>query len=188
MTDFDSIFLKYHHPLFLYTLKFIEDENEALDLVQEVFIAVWEKGQYIGVEAQVKAYLFTAVKNSCLNYFKHQKVVKKFEHYAAIQLREMEAAYYQEGEKSLIERETIQIIDQAIDSLDTIYREVITLSRYEGLKNKEIAERLNIPVRTVETRIFRALSLLKEKVSIKKIFLLFFNKLRRRKDLKMNKY
>lgn len=174
MTDFDRFFLKYHHPVLLYTLKFIGDENEALDLVQDVFIAVWEKGQYRGNEEQVKAYMFTVMKNSCLNYIKHQKVVRKFEHHVALQLKEMEAIHYQSGEKSLIEKEELKSIVDFVASLSDIYREVIVLSRYKGLKNSEIADRLNIPVRTVETRIFRALSLLKERISRKSVFVLMY--------------
>nr|MBD3621627.1 sigma-70 family RNA polymerase sigma factor [Sunxiuqinia sp.] len=76
-----------------------------------------------------------------------------------------EIRYFESGEKSLIEKESLAKIDQAIHSLSAIHREVIELSRFEGLKNKEIAERLNIPVRTVETRLFRALASLKEKLS-----------------------
>ena len=176
MTDFDQLFLKYHHPLFLYTLKFIENEDEALDMVQDVFISVWEKGQYHLSDEQVKAYLFAAVKNSCLNYIKHLKVVRTFEHQTALQLKEMEAAYYQSGESSLIEKEVLQKIDDAIDSLTDVYKEVIILSRFEGLKNKEIAERLNIPVRTVETRIFRAIAMLRTKLPVRLLFLLLFKR------------
>jgi len=178
MTDFDQLFLKYHHPLFLYTMKFIENEDEALDLVQDVFISVWEKGQYNLSDEHVKAYLFTAVKNSCLNYIKHQKVIRSFELQTALQLKEMEAAYYQSGESSLIEKEALKKIDDAIDSLSDVYKEVIILSRFEGLKNKEIAERLNIPVRTVETRIFRAIAMLRTKLPIRLLFLLLFKKMK----------
>ena len=181
MTDFDNLFLKYHHQLFRFTLKFIEDESEALDLVQDIFVEVWERGQYKEIDANVKAYLFTGVKNRCLNYIKHQKVVKKFEHHAALELKEMEAAYYLSGEQSYIEKEEIQNIDNAIDSLSDIYKEVIILSKIEGLKNKEIAERLQIPVRTVETRIFRAIALLKEKISIQSLLLFFIHKKIKRK-------
>ncbi len=179
MTDFDNLFLKYHQPLFLYTLKFIEDEAEALDLVQDIFIAVWEKRKYLDADDQVKAYLFSSVKNSCLNYIKHKKVVKTFEHHAALQLKEMEAAYYKSGETSLIEKEIFQKISSAVNSLPDIYKEIVILSRYEGLKNKEIAVRLNISVRTVETRIFRAIAQLKEKLSVQSLLLLFLFKSRR---------
>ena len=167
MTDFETIFLKYHYRLFLFALKFIENENDALDLVQDIFMVIWKKQKYESDEEQMKAYLFAIVKNSCLNYLKHQKVVRKFEYHVALQLFEMEAINYQSGEKSLIEREDLKHIENAVSSLTDIYREVIILSRYEGLKNSEIAERLDIPIRTVETRIFRALSILKERISHK---------------------
>jgi len=171
MNDFDSIFRKYHHPLFLYTLKFIEDENEALDLVQDIFITVWKKGIFWDNAEQIKAYLFVSVKNSCLNYLNHQNVVSKFKHYEAQKLKEMEAAYYASGEISLIEQEEVKRIEKVVASMPDIYKEVIVLSRFEGLKNSEIAKKLNIPLRTVETRIFRALLILKEKFCKKSLFI-----------------
>jgi RNA polymerase sigma-70 factor, ECF subfamily len=174
MTDFDSIFRKYHHRLFLYTLKFVENESDALDIVQNVFVAVWESGKFSSDDALLQSYLFNAVKNSCLNHIKHQKVVKKFEQNAGLELKEMEAVHYQSGEKSLIEKESLKQIQDAVDSLAEIYKEVIVLSRFEGLKNSEIAERLQIPIRTVETRIFRALSILKEKISRNSFFVLLY--------------
>lgn len=176
LTDFDKLFLNYHHQLFRYTLKFIEDENEALDLVQDIFVEVWERGHYKNPDKEVKAYLFTAVKNSCLNYIRHQKVIRKFEHHASLQIKEAEASYYLSGEQSYVEKESLQRIDEAIDSLNDIYREVIILSRLEGLKNKDIAKLLDVPVRTVETRIFRALALLKEKIPVRALVLLFIGK------------
>jgi RNA polymerase sigma-70 factor (ECF subfamily) len=176
MTDFDILFRKYHRRLLLYTLKFVESESDALDIVQNIFVAIWENGKYTQNEELVQAYLFSAVKNNCLNYLKHQKIVKKFENETSIRLKEMEAVHYQSGEKSLIERENLKQINDAIDSLADIYKEVIFLSRFEGLKNQEIAEKLNIPVRTVETRIFRALSALKEKISRKSLFILLYLK------------
>jgi len=86
----------------------------------------------------------------------------------------MEAVHYQSGEKSLIERENLKQINDAIDSLPDIYKEIIVLSRVDGLKNSEIADQLNLPIRTVETRVFRALSALKEKISRKSFFTLLF--------------
>ena len=175
MANFDDLYRKFHHLLLRFTLKFVEDESEALDLVQDIFITVWEKGKYNEEdEGKVKAYLFALTKNSCLNYLKHKVVVRKFEHDAALRLQQMEAAHYQSGEKSLIEKEGVQQIEDAINSLSDIYKEVIVLGRLEGLKNSEIAEQLKIPIRTVETRIFRALNMLKKRVGLKTLFILFF--------------
>ena len=174
MNDFDNLFRKYHKRLLLYSMKYVESESEALDIVQNIFVAIWENGKYKQNDELVKAYLFSAVKNSCLNYLKHLKVVKKFENEISIQLLEMEAVHYQSGERSLIEQENLKQINDAIDSLSDIYKEIIFLSRFEGLKNQEIAKKLNIPLRTVETRIFRALSTLKEKM-LKKTFFILLN-------------
>jgi len=172
MIEFDYLFRKYHRRLLLYTLKFVESESDALDIVQNVFVAIWENGKYKQKEELVQAYLFNSIRNSCLNYLKHQKIVQKFENEASIRLLEMEAVHYQSGEKSLIESENLKQINDAIDSLPDIYKEIIVLSRFEGLKNSEIADQLNLPIRTVETRVFRALSALKEKISRKSFFTL----------------
>lgn len=172
MSDFDRIFRKYHTPLFLYAKKFVEDESEALDLVQDVFVLIWEKDKHKLDEDHLKAYLFRAVRNACLNYLKHAKVMQKHQDYHRSFLSDMELKHYESAEQSLIEKENLEKIHQAINSLSKIYREVIELSRFEGLKNKEIAERLNIPVRTVETRLFRALASLKEKLSAKTFHIL----------------
>jgi len=174
MTEFDFLFSKYHRRLLLYTLKFVESEGDALDIVQNVFVAIWENGKYKQKEELVQAYLFNSIRNACLNYLKHKKIVQKFENETSIQLLEMEAVHYQSGEKSLIERENLKQINDAIDSLPDIYKEIIVLSRFEGLKNSEIADQLNLPIRTVETRVFRALSALKEKISRKSFFTLLF--------------
>lgn len=188
MDNFESLFRKYHHPLFLYTLKFIEDENEALDLVQDIFITVWKKGIYLDDAEQIKSYLFVSVKNSCLNYLNHQKVVNKFKYYETLQLKEMEAAYYASGEISLIEQEEVNRIEDAVASMPDIYKEVIVLSRFEGLKNREIAYQLNIPLRTVETRIFRALSILKEKVRKHTLLILMYLNFREKLELESFRY
>ena len=177
LADFDKIFRQFHTPLFLYAHKFVANENVALDLVQDVFAIVWEKKKFDLEEEYLKAYLFNSVRNSCLNYLKHEKIVQKHQEQHVASLMELELKYYESGENSLIEKENLEKIYQAINSLSEIHREVIELSRFEGLKNKEIAERLNIPVRTVETRLFRALSSLKEQLTEKmlRIFLILYH-------------
>lgn len=174
MTGFDEIFKKYHHPLFIYAKKFLGDDQAALDLVQDVFALIWQKKMFRLEESHLKAYLFNAVKNAAINYLKHEKVVQKHQKRQLSLLLDLEIRHYESGEKSMIEKENLDRIYQAIGSLSDIHREVIELSRFEGLKNKEIAQQLNIPVRTVETRLFRALSSLKEKLS-EKVFHILLN-------------
>jgi RNA polymerase sigma-70 factor (ECF subfamily) len=174
MPNFDRIFKKYHASLFLYARKFVQDEEAALDLVQDVFTIVWEKKKFNMDGEHLKAFLFHSLRNICLNYLKHETVVKKHQEECSERLVLMEINYYKSGEQSLIEKEDLERIDQAIGSLSEIHREVIEMSRFEGLRNKEIAERLNLPLRTVETRLFRALSELRAKLS-EKIFKILLN-------------
>lgn len=101
-------------------MKFVEGESDALDIVQNIFIAVWENGKFRDKEELVQAYLYTAVKNRCLNYLKHQKIIRRFEQDVELQICEMEILHYQSGEKSLIEKENMEQINQAINSLSDI--------------------------------------------------------------------
>ncbi len=172
MSLFDQIFQKYYHTLLLYGLKFVDDENEVHDILQEVFVAVWENQKQKLEESHLKAYLFNAVRNGCLNYLRHRVVVSKHIENQKTTLPLLELDFYKSGEKSLIEKQDIEIINKAINSLSQDYKEVIELSRFEGMKNKEIAEKLQIPERTVETRLYRALSALRKKLTISQIFIL----------------
>ena len=171
MSLFDQIFQKYYQPLLLYGLKFVDDENEVHDILQEVFVAVWENQKHRLEESHLKAYLFNAVRNGCLNYLRHRVVVSKHIENQKITLPLLELDFYKSGEKSLIEKQDLEIIYKAINSLSQEFKEVIELSRFEGLKNKEIAEKLQVPERTVETRLYRALSALRKKLTINQVFI-----------------
>lgn len=172
MDNFEKVFHTYHHRLFLYSMKFIDNESDALDIVQNVFISAWEKKKIFESEEYIKSYLFNSIRNSCFNYLKHQSVIRKYENEIYYRLKSLELSHFSSGEISLIERENIDEINSSIDTLGEIYKEVIILSRFEGLKNNQIAEKLNLPLRTVETRIYRALRLLKEKLSAKSFLVL----------------
>jgi len=171
MSFFDQIFQKYYQPLFVYGLKFIDDGNEVHDILQEVFVTVWENQKHKLEERHLKSYLFNAVKNGCLNFLRHKMVVSKHVEKQKIILPLLELDFYKSGEKSLIEKQDLEIIHKAIDSLSREYKEVIELSRFEGLRNKEIAEKLQIPERTVETRLYRALSELRKKLTQNQLFI-----------------
>lgn len=171
--NFDKVFQKYHHPLFLYCLKFIDNEADALDIVQNIFVSVWEKKKHRLEEKHLKSFLFNATRNACVNYLKHAEVIRKFENEVSYKLKELEINHFSSGEKSLIEKEALLNIYSSIESLSENSRKIIQLSRFEGLKNNEIAERLKIPIRTVETRLFRALKQLRRILNQKNIPILF---------------
>ncbi len=173
MTDFDKIFREYHHPLIVYCRKFIDNEGDAADIVQNLFAVVWEQKKFRLEEKHLKAYLFNAARNACINHLKHAEVIRKYESEVTYALKEIETNHYGSGEQSLIQKEGLKRIYAAIDSLSAQQKEILQLSRFEGLKNHEIADQLQVPVRTVETRLFRALKKLREKLTRKDIQILF---------------
>ena len=145
-----------------YGLKFVSNEDHVRDILQEVFLEVWKNEKHKLEEEHIKSYLFNSVRNGCLNYLRHKAVIRKHTNQEIFELRMKELSFFEMGERSLLETDDIEIIYTAINSLPPASKEIIELSRFEDLKNKDIAEKLNIPVRTVETRIFRALSKLRE--------------------------
>ena len=103
MSSFEHIYKEFYQPLSLYGLKYVENENDVHDIVQEVFAAVWQKEKYKLERKHLKSYLFNAVKNGCLNYLKHRAVVhKKLKKEQDLRIQEL--IFHQSVEKSLIEK------------------------------------------------------------------------------------
>ncbi len=158
---FEYLFKGYFPRLLGYALRFIPDEEQARDLVQECFATLWEKRVLI-VPGSLCSLLFTMVRNSCLNHLKHQQVVKKQQlTYLENQQGEEQLFYadmMQHTDCQLLLHELQEQIDRVVESLPERCREVFLLSRQEGLKNREIAEKLNISTTAVEKHIAKALA------------------------------
>lgn len=149
---FEFIFKAYFPRLLAYARKFIEDREIAEDIIQEVFLKVWEKRKEIEEET-FHSYLFTLVRNACLNHIKHQKIAVKYR----VNLEEMtkeEGLYYadffSDPLHQTIFNEVQSEIERIISDLPDQTRRIFRLSRFDGFKNKEIANLLEISLRTVE--------------------------------------
>ena len=168
----EHVFKQYHGQLCSYAFKFVQNVEVAKDMVQDAFLAVL-KSLETGKVDNLNAYLYRAVRNNCLNYIKHLEIRNSFEEEEKKRvLREIE--YYEENQ-TLMERELHQKITRLIDELPPKYKTVFKMSRFEGLKNKEIADKLNLSVRTVETQLYRALLMLRDKVKNQSIGLFFMS-------------
>lgn len=145
----------------------VKDDGISQDIVQEVFVKVWEKRADIEC-INIEAFLFRLVRNRCIDYIKHLKVVNN-------QMLEIQiSSKYEElyridfiGDEPymLIEQELKTKIEATIHNLPERCREVFILSRMDGLKNKEIAEKLNINIKNVERHLNRALQSFRENFS-----------------------
>lgn len=148
----------YYGVLCGFAYKFTEDMDQAEELVQELFVQLWDKRETLVPNSSVKSYLFTATRNACLNHLKHQKVRAKFAE--AVQAQPM--PQMGDAGEALEAAELKARIELAIEDLPERCREVFVMSRYEGLKYQEIADKLQISARTVEVQVGKALKMMRD--------------------------
>lgn len=171
---FETLYFDMQPRLYAFSRKFIDDSEISRDIVQEIFFEFWENRNTFLIKSSVKAYLFRMLHNKCLNYIRDRKVHEKYTSYVDVKLKESELLFFdqdQESYKSIFFQEVQHIFEESMKNLPESCREIFLMSRVEGLSNKEIAEKLDISVRTVENQIYRALKILK--VSLKDYLPLF---------------
>lgn len=170
--SFTEAFDRYYAGLCFYADKFIHDPDESRSLVQQVFVDLWMKRHKLVIAQSLKAYLFTTVKNYSLDYLKHKLVETKYLHEA-----QPESVSF---DRDLIEEAELNArINSAIEELPEKCREIFILCRFEELRYSEIAQKLEISVKTVEMQMGIALKKLRTKLTDNqniKIFLYLFSK------------
>ena len=152
---FDYLFDTYYKGLSVFANKYVKNVEVAEDIVQELFIKVWNKREQLDVNTSLKSYLFQSVYNSCLNHLKHLKIRDNYKKYIS---------YNNTNElqhDTLVEEEFKSRIYNSIESLPEKCKIIFKLSRFEGLKYKEIAEKRNISIKTVKGQIGKALKTLR---------------------------
>ncbi|HAH23410.1 MAG TPA: RNA polymerase sigma-70 factor [Prolixibacteraceae bacterium] len=156
---FKALFQKYYSALCHFARQFLSDSEMAEETVQEFFVHLWEKRQSLNIETSVKHYFFRSIRNQCLNQLQHQKIRQQ---YAS---KMMESAYQEiDPEQSYLEVDLVERIERSIESLPPKRQEIFRLSREQGLKYKEIANELNISVKTVEAQMGLALKHLRDQL------------------------
>ncbi len=167
---FEALFHRYYGFLCQFAEKYTRDSDASEEIVQDFFVSLWEKKDEIKIDTSVKNYFFRAVKNRCLNYLQHQKTKSKYTQKVLLEEEKKHS-----DDDVFVEIELSKKIEESINSLPEKRREIFKLSRQEGLKYTEIAKKLNISIKTVETHMSLAIKSLREK--LKKyytVFLLFF--------------
>lgn len=154
----EQIFKKYYLRLCDFAFHFLREDDEVCDVVQDAFMSYWENKENIPKELHaIKGYLYTGVKFGCLNKLRHQKIVIAHqEQYQPLQVEEARVL------DNIIHAEIMGKIHQALNSLPEGCAMVFRMGYLEGLKNPEIAEKLNISIHTVKSQKRRAATLLKE--------------------------
>ena len=159
--SFRKIYEYYHGKIFLFALRLTKSKSEAEEVIQEVFVRLWEKREKIKVEKNFNAYILTITKNLILDKLKkaaYDKTVQQniYQNMQALQNTTVDL---------LIEKELTRLHQQAVDRLSPQKKIVFRLSREEELSYEEIAERLGISKNTVRNQITDSLKSIREYIA-----------------------
>lgn len=152
---FKLIFEHFYGPLCDYAFTIVKNSHIAEDQVQEVFVNIWEQKDDWSPKGTIKSYLYKAVRNQSLNYLRHQRIV---EDWKQDKTSSTNTTIHPKKETKADLQQLKQWIQEAIDELPEKRRRIYELSRNHGLTYKEIAQALDISIKTVETQMGRSLS------------------------------
>ncbi|HEY0176611.1 MAG TPA: RNA polymerase sigma-70 factor [Pedobacter sp.] len=167
--DLASLFEEFNDRLVYFSLQFVKDKYQAQDIVQDAFIKYWQqKDTVLSNKTAVKNFLYSTVRNASLNIIRHEKIVEGYK---------QEHGGTEPGESSVVEAiiatEVIADIHSALQSLPENYRLISVMGYFDGKKNQEIADELNMSINTVKKQKQRALELLRLKLT-PEMFVFFF--------------
>jgi len=158
---FEQLFRSQYPILCGYARKYLDDTDQAEEVVQEMFFNFWQKKDQLEINISVEAYLFRSVRNSCLNYLKHLKIREEHRLATAHEIRQKEQSIHDNVEALELQEK----IESVIAKLPPERQKIFKMSRYEELKYKEIAEKLNLSIKTVEVQMSKALKFLRQHLS-----------------------
>jgi len=149
---FEELFRTY----FIFSRKILGNEDDAREVVHQVFINLWEKREELDLSAPLKSYLFTSVNNRSLN------VIRDRRKFSAEEVPEEAVEWDAESQMEAMELE--EKVREVIEALPERCREIFKLNRFEGLRYSEIAVQLDLSVKTVENQMSKALKILREQL------------------------
>ncbi len=159
---FAELHNRYKAVLFIHAYRMLGNEDEAKDIVQELFTTLWTRRNDIPAIYSLASYLYSAVRNKVLDSIARKKTEERYMRSLALFMEEGENI----TEKEIREKELTRLIEREISLLPERMREIFELSRYENRSYKEIAEELNISDKTVKKQVSNALIILRKKLDV----------------------
>ncbi len=158
---FDQLFMDYYVNLCRFAYTYLKDREASEEIVQEIFISLWEYRESININTSIRAYLYTSVKNRSLNYLRNEKTRIGHENeFASEQVSKVNELI------NFCEHEELHtLINDSINDLPKQCRNIFNLSRNEGLTYNDIAHQLNLSPKTVENQMGIALKKLRSKLA-----------------------
>lgn len=162
---FSFIFIKYYSNLFSYARRILNDDSEAQECVQATFCHIWDIRDRLVIRDSIKSYLYRSIYNRCITVIRQKKLLAKYEDVGLLDLYFSTIIQDSQAEMRLIDSETRQVILQTIDSLPKKCKEIFVKCKIEGQSYADVANSLNISVKTVESQMAIALKRLREKLN-----------------------
>ena len=159
---FSLLFRKYWPRLYAYSMKFVREDDAARDIIQDCFMRLWEKKSTL-TPVSIQALLFTMVRNACLNHIKYRLIHDKADISILNDMKSgtSEALYDldfgRQPDNTTLYSELMEQIEIVLSGLPERTRQIFRMSRFEGLKNREISQKLGISATAVEKHMSRAL-------------------------------
>ncbi len=160
--SFNHLFFCYYGRLCVYVSEIIKDDFASEDIVQELFIKLWANRERIEVRENIASYLFKSSKNAALNYLRSEKSKKNALEKIPFDISRLD-------DDDLEHDKILSALEKCINQLPARSKEVFLLHRFEGLKQKEISEKLNISIQTIKNQIWKSLQFLKSCIERKKV-------------------
>ncbi len=166
---YQLVFQEYYRAMTAYAFRFVGNLTDSENIVQDVFLRLWQKRKELMITTSLQNYLFRSVKNHCINHIEHEKIKTGYQ--ALVIKNETDRTDYSEF---FLEFGLMKKIETAIAALPPKRQEIFRLAREEGLKYREIAEKLELSVKTVEAQMTLALKQLRESLREFKNLVIFF--------------
>ncbi|MGN8059853.1 RNA polymerase sigma factor [Pedobacter sp. 22163] len=157
---YTEIFERYNEILLRHAYRILTDKDEINDVVQDVFLTLWQKRSTIEFKVSLLSYLSISVRNRIFDLLSHKKIILKY----AASFNKFLVEGYNITDDEIRERELSKIIEREIDHLPTKMKEVFLMNKKDGLSYKEIAAKLNITDQTAKQQVYKALKILKPKL------------------------
>ncbi|HTN37617.1 MAG TPA: RNA polymerase sigma-70 factor [Arachidicoccus sp.] len=157
VSAFESAFKTYAKPLHAYGYTLLANNHQAEEMIQQLFLKIWEQRATLEIHTSLKAYLYRSIHNDCMNHIRHQKVKRDYQ----LSVVKEAASTHQEPVSRLEVKEIQQRLRSGMAKLPEACRTIFQLSRFEHLSYKEIASQLGISIKTVENQMGKALRILR---------------------------
>lgn len=155
---YQELFERYAPRIYQFSLSYLKNKSDSEELVQDVFLKIWEKRETLDQSKNIKAFIFKIAVNTIYDFIRRKNIESAYKEFAGSNFESQHDSTWHQV-----------IFDEMVDNLDVLVgqmpqerQKIFRLSREDGLTNEEIALKLNLSIRTVENQLYRAISFLKK--------------------------